>query len=49
MNDFFFQSLMGMADTYIRATRNTELANEMKAFAKTFYKKANEALEKDKA
>jgi gliding motility-associated protein GldC len=44
MNDFFFQSFMGMADTYQRATRNDELANEMKEFAKSFHKKATEAL-----
>jgi len=49
MNDFFFQSMMGMADTYIRATRNTELANEMKAFAKDFHKKSIKALEENKA
>jgi gliding motility-associated protein GldC len=46
MNDFYFQTLFGMADTYARATRNTELAEEMKAFAKTFAKKAGDALEK---
>ncbi|GAA4463975.1 gliding motility protein GldC [Nemorincola caseinilytica] len=45
MNDFFFQTLFGMADTYARATRNTELADEMKAFAKTFMKKAGDAME----
>lgn len=45
MNDFFFQTLFGMADTYVRATRNTELAEEMKAFARDFLKKAGDALE----
>lgn len=45
MNDFYFQTLFGMADTYARATRNTELAEEMKTFAKTFLKKAGDALE----
>lgn len=44
MNEFFFQSLMGMADTYQRATRNEALANELKSFAKEFQKKATEAL-----
>lgn len=44
MADFFYQSMMGMADTYHRATRNTALANEMKDFAKSFHKKAMEAL-----
>jgi gliding motility-associated protein GldC len=47
MNDFFFQTLFGMADTYARATRNGELSQEMKEFAKSFQKKAADALEKD--
>lgn len=45
MNDFFFQTLMTMADTYTRATRNNELADEMKTFAREFKKKADKALE----
>lgn len=49
MNDFFYQTLYGMADTYVRATKNTELANELKAFAKDFLKKASDALEKEDA
>jgi gliding motility-associated protein GldC len=44
MTDFFYQSLMGMADTYQRATRNEALANELKSFAKDFHKKAVDAL-----
>jgi gliding motility-associated protein GldC len=47
MNDFFFQTLMGMADTYGRATRNAELSQELKDFAKGFHKKAMDALEKE--
>jgi gliding motility-associated protein GldC len=47
MTDFFYQSLMGMADTYHRATRNTSLANEMKTFAKTFHQKAMDALNEE--
>ncbi len=43
MNDFFFQTLIGMADTYVRATNNTPLAEEMKAFARDFLKKASES------
>jgi hypothetical protein len=39
MADFYYQTLMGMADTFIRATQDQELANEMKDFAKSFYKK----------
>lgn len=47
MNDFFYQTFFGMADTYLRATKNTELSEELKAFAKAFHKKAAEALEKE--
>ncbi len=43
MNDFYYQTFYGMAETYIRATRNKELADELKAFAKSFLKKATEA------
>ncbi len=32
MADFYYQTMMSMADTYNRATRQTELANEMKTF-----------------
>lgn len=39
MADFFYQTLMGMADTYQRATQQTELSADMKAFAKDFLKK----------
>ena len=39
MADFYYQTLMGMADTFIRATQDQVLANEMKDFAKSFYKK----------
>jgi gliding motility-associated protein GldC len=49
MNDFFYQSFHGMADTYLRATNNPELAEEIKEFAKSFHKKAVEALDKDNA
>lgn len=45
MNDFFYQTFFGMADTYVRATKNGELANELKEFAKSFHKKATAALE----
>jgi gliding motility-associated protein GldC len=44
MADFFYQSMMGMAETYSRATRQTELSSEMVAFAKTFHEKAQTAL-----
>ncbi len=47
MADFFYQSLMGMADTYNRATRNESLANELRSFAKGFHKKAVDALNEE--
>ena len=45
MNDFFYQTFFGMADTYLRATLNEGLTEELKAFAKEFHKKAAAALE----
>jgi gliding motility-associated protein GldC len=39
MADFYYQTMMGMADTYLRATQQTELVDDMKQFAKDFYKK----------
>lgn len=43
MADFYYQTLMTMADSFSRATRQTDLANQMKDFAKDFYKKFNES------
>jgi len=37
MADFYYQTLMTMADTFQRATRLTELTDEMKAHATQFY------------
>jgi gliding motility-associated protein GldC len=37
MADFFYQTLITMADTYGRATNYKEQAEEMKQFAKDFY------------
>jgi len=37
MADFFYQNLMGMGDTYLRATQDKALAASFKTFAKTFY------------
>ncbi len=45
MNDFFYQTFYGMADTYLRATKNAELAAELREFAKSFLKKATAAVE----
>ncbi len=43
MADFYYQTFMGMADTFLRATQNQELVNEMKQNAKDFYKKFRES------
>ena len=40
MEDFFYQTLMTMADTYQKATRHDDLALEMKNFAKTIHQKS---------
>jgi gliding motility-associated protein GldC len=42
MADFYYQTLMTMADTYERATRQKELVDDMKKFAKDFYQKFQE-------
>lgn len=47
MNDFYFQTLITMADNFTRATKNAALAQELKDFAHQFKKKADEALMKD--
>jgi len=43
MTDFFYQTIMTMADTYERATHQQELVDDMKNFAKTFYAKFRES------
>lgn len=47
MNDFFFQTMMTMADSFHRATGNAELTEEFKTFSQSFYKKAQEALQQN--
>ena len=42
MADFFYQTMMTMADTYGRATNHPEMVDEMKNFAKDFYHKFRE-------
>ena len=42
MADFYYQTLMTMADTFQRATQLTDLTNEMKAHAQQFYRKFQE-------
>ncbi|MBS1596639.1 MAG: gliding motility protein GldC [Bacteroidetes bacterium] len=39
MADFFYQTLMTMADTYRRATQNQEMTDDIKKFARDFYNK----------
>ena len=39
MADFYYQTIMTMADTFDRATKNTELVSDMKNFAKQFHEK----------
>jgi len=47
MNDFFFQTMMTMADTYGRATNNTNLVGEMKQFAQDMKTKMETEMQKD--
>ena len=42
MADFFYQTMMTMADTYGRATNHKEMVSEMKKFARDFYQKFKE-------
>jgi len=39
MADFYYQMMMGMADSFKRATRQEEMSNDMKKFAKEFFEK----------
>jgi gliding motility-associated protein GldC len=39
MADFYYQTMMTMADSFDRATRNEELVNDIKNFAKEFHAK----------
>ena len=42
MADFFYQTMMTMADTYGRATNHAEIVEEMKKSAHSFYHKSRE-------
>ena len=42
MADFYYQTLMTMADSFNRATHQQELVNDLKNFAKDFYGKFRE-------
>jgi gliding motility-associated protein GldC len=39
MGDFYYQMLMGMADSFKRSTNQEALSDEMKNFAKDFFEK----------
>jgi gliding motility-associated protein GldC len=43
MADFYYQTMMTMADTFNRATKNAELVQDMKNFAKEFFTKFRES------
>ncbi len=47
MNDFFFQTMMTMADTYGRATNNGALVTEMKKFAQDMKTKMETAMKSE--
>lgn len=49
MGDFFYQMLMTMADTFKRSTKQDELGEEMKTFAKGFFEKFRAAQVKENA
>jgi gliding motility-associated protein GldC len=49
MGDFFYQMMMTMADTFRRATNNDALAEEMKSFASSFFKKFRDEMIKDQS
>lgn len=50
MADFFYQTIMTMADSYGRATKYNDQVEDMKNFAKEFYKKFQQKqLEQQKA
>ena len=45
MADFYYQTMMTMADTFERATHQQELVGEMKDFAKQFYNKFKKSMQ----
>lgn len=48
MADFYFQCLMGMADTLQRSTGQAALVSDMKRFAQDFYRKFQESQKQQK-
>jgi gliding motility-associated protein GldC len=47
MDDFFYQTMMTMADTYERATKNLAIANEMRIFSKELKVKMESEMKKN--
>jgi gliding motility-associated protein GldC len=47
MADFYFQTFMGMADSFERSTHMEPLVNDIRQFAQSFYKKFQEQQLKD--
>lgn len=45
MADFYYQTMMTMADTFDRATHQQELVGEMKDFATQFYNKFKKTMQ----
>lgn len=39
MADFYYQHMMGMADSFQRSTGNADLVKDLQVFAKAFYQK----------
>ena len=47
MDDFFYQTMMTMADTYERATQNKNIAEEMRTFSKSLKEKMESEMKKN--
>jgi hypothetical protein len=47
MNDFYFQTLMTMADTYQRATNQQEIAESLRTFSKELKVKMDQDMKKN--
>ena len=46
MADFYFQCLMGMAETFRRSTGQAEMADDLQEFARQFFKKFQDSQQK---
>jgi gliding motility-associated protein GldC len=47
MDDFFYQTIMSMADTYERATKNKSISEEMRTFSKSLKEKMESEMKKN--